>query len=117
MKITNKVANANVNIPEVWKIGAENAMPEPDRIIEVCGVRVAFYVDADENTVSPVYNNANLTAEDIEEIEARGWHEDCSPPPPPWGGEGGIPLGYPIVPAPRARCQGNFLEIFSFDFS
>ena len=70
MKITNKIANANVNIPEVWKIGAENAMPEPDRIIEVCGVRVAFYVDAYENTVSPVYNNANLSAEDIEEIEA-----------------------------------------------
>jgi len=49
----------------------------------------------------------------------RGWHEDCSPPPPPWGGEGGIPLGYPIVPAPSARCQDIFQKknrVFSHDF-
>ena len=37
------------------------------------------------------------------------------PPPPPWGGEGGIPLGYPIVLSPPGPCQA-FLYDFFFDF-
>jgi pyridoxine 5'-phosphate synthase PdxJ len=46
-----------------------NTNVEPDRIIEVCGVKVSFFVDANEDTVSHLYDRSNLTAEDIEIIE------------------------------------------------
>jgi hypothetical protein len=42
------------------------------------------------------------------------WHGMGYPPLPPLGGGGGIPLGYPIVPTPRAGCQEFFQTFFSF---
>ena len=34
------------------------------------------------------------------------------PPPPPRGGEGGIPLGYPIIPIPPGFCQAFLYDFF-----